>query len=189
MIHIDPQFDTSIAFELAKQNSEAQTMRRFGAWATCFIVLVILASHWLGMHWFVSWMGGEASLAHGQTEHEQTVLDQTVNGQVANAPSVDDGWRRTAKGWEYLPHEAAHPIAGASLPTMHWSPNHFWPAAAAACMLLLIAGLPDDKSPAIKSAEAQNSDDRNSDETISDDITLDQPREEPTSIIPSTVRD
>lgn len=111
--------------------------RRYQRWEIgklCGIVVATLVLHWLGMQCLVTWLGGEDSIAHSQT--------------TLPANAIDDGWRRTAQGWEYLGdrNPSHNSTLRKVLPTVHVSPSHVWPAAAAACMILLIAGLPDKKS-------------------------------------------
>lgn len=89
------------------------------------------------MQCFIVWLGGEEIVARGQAVG-------TVQSVTANAR--DDGWRRTAKGWEYLPADQSKPKMKSFLPTVHIAPSQVWPAAAAACMILLIAGLPDSRA-------------------------------------------
>lgn len=111
----------------------------------CWIIVTVLFVHWFGMHWIVHWFGGEENLAHGQST---TAASST---STASSPvGTDDGWRRTAKGWEYLASQSDDPLGNphtiATLPSVHLALSQIWPAAAAACMILLIAGLPDQKN-------------------------------------------
>lgn len=157
MTHFDPQLDCSTAPQSRATQSRATqsrdldracvdrhpAIRRLGAWEVGFIVVTILVIHWLGMQWFVTWLGDEEAFAQGQTEH--TADSMVAAASAATPAKLDDGWRRTAKGWEYLPAKA-DTATRIRLPTNHVSPSQLWPAAAAACMLLLIVGLPDKKA-------------------------------------------
>lgn len=152
MTHFDPQLDCTTAPQSrATQSRDLDrpcvdrhpAIRRLGAWEAGFIIVTILVIHWLGMQWFVTWLGDEDAFAHGQTKQPADSMVAAVS--AATPVKLDDGWRRTAKGWEYLPAKAATDQR-ITLPTNHVSPSQLWPAAAAACMLLLIVGLPDKKA-------------------------------------------
>ncbi len=105
---------------------------------TWLLILLVLALHWLGMHALVAWLGGEASIANAQPP------SALRNPPIAES-AIDDGWRRTAKGWEYKMSESPEATHQTTFPKLRSSAMQIWPAAAAACMMLVIIGLPDPK--------------------------------------------
>ncbi len=111
----------------------AEATRQIPAWKVCLMVVVILLMHWLIVQSIVAWMGSEQALVRAQS--------------VSSAKMTDDGWRRTAKGWEYLPQEPQHIDARSYSPSTHISLAQTWPAAVAICLLVMIIGLPDTSSP------------------------------------------
>lgn len=130
MNHHEPQLDRHVPPE--SSNVGSSSSRQLGMGEMCLIVLVVLVLHWIGMQCIVNWLGGEGQVAHAQA--------------VSTSNSMpDDGWRRTARGWEYNMNESNEAPGFQASPTRHISAFQFWPAAAAACMLLLITGLPDTR--------------------------------------------
>ena len=130
----NPQLDSATSHPPSRISEGRQGSRRLDTWHMCLLVFAVLVLHWIGTQCIVNWLGGEGALVRGQ------------DVSPANSHS-DDGWRRTARGWEYKMNETApRPSVITSAPSKHISPYQFWPAAAAACMLLLISGLPDTKN-------------------------------------------
>ncbi len=101
------------------------------------MVLLVLIVHWLVMHMLVAWWCGEANLAHGQSPS---------TAATDNAVFVDDGWRRTSQGWEYIRNDTDVTASFAYAPSLHIAAAQIWPAAIAGCILVLILCLPD-KNP------------------------------------------
>lgn len=146
MRHHHPQLECPASVKSREidvaQKYLGSSTRRIRRVRVCALVLGILMIHWLGMQCFIIWLGGEEATAHGQSIATTRPSDQ-----------FDDGWRRTSKGWEHLATASSEAVNERSveqdsMPSVHVSPSQIWPAAAAACMLLLIAGLPDKREKA-----------------------------------------
>jgi hypothetical protein len=117
------------------------------------IVAAILTTHWLTMHCVaVCWYGGEGTVTSNDRPIDRpsaTAQDADLSSRSSSDSKKDDGWRRTASGWERIDKSPEHAHRSPmEQPSQHFSFVQIWPAAAAACMLLLIMGLSSEHNTA-----------------------------------------